>query len=387
MNICNYGDCTGCMACMNICPKNAITFKTDDLGKEIPSINEERCISCGLCSKVCPVNTKVKKLKPSKVYAVWSKNAEDQKYSSSGGVASIFARNVIEENGVVYGASCINGEIKHIGITENSEINALRGSKYVISYIGFVYKEVKEQLKKDKKVIFIGTPCQISGLKSFLGKEEENLITVDLICHGTPPQEYLKEHVRTVIKNKSYDGISFRGKYNYQFTVYNGDEVLYNQKFNCDDYFKAFSEKLILRENCYKCQYSCPERVSDITIGDFWGLNREKLKQKYDGRISVVLINTENGRKFFEKCKREMYWEEKSIEEAINPQQGNLLHPSIAHKQRKEFEENYLKYGFKKAVRKTTIGKEARRDRTKETLKKTFVIKIILKLRDMLLEK
>ena len=198
-------------------------------------------------------------------------------------------------------------------------------------------------------------PCQIAGLKNYIGREYLNLVTVDLICHGTPPMKLLRDYLDEST-NGDWDCVSFRGQYNWMLTAYFEDKIVFQKERNLDPYFKAFLEAMIYRENCYSCPYAQSSRVSDITIGDFWGLNRNTLSIPYTGRISLVLLNTSMGYKFWEQCQDQFVWEKRLFDEALNKEQSNLLHSSIPHKDRDKFKKNYLTKGFAKAVMCTSIG-------------------------------
>lgn len=379
MEICKQENCTGCFACKNICPKDAIITVTNKLGKTIPVVDDKICIGCEMCKKVCPVNNPVEYNTPQFVYAAWSKNETDILLSSSGGVATVFAHTIIDNDGIVFGSASIDNTVKHISAISSLEIEKFRGSKYVQSDIGCIFREVKEKLILGKFVLFIGTPCQIAGLKNYLHNDYQNLITVDLICHGTPPITYLNEHLSYVIKpSKSWDSVSFRGKYNYILTAYNQNKIVYQNKQSKDAYFRAFLDGLTYRDNCYECKYAKPERISDITVADFWGIDRSKMKYSYNGRISLVMINTDKGATFFDKNKDKLVWEEHTLSEAMSPEQTNIHHASIPHKDRKIFEENYIKYGFEKAVNKTEIGKRIKINKIKR-LSGIHIIKKIVK--------
>lgn len=374
-------DCTGCFACRNICPRNAISVTEDNYGNSVPLIDEKKCISCNACSRVCPVIHNQPLRKAKEAYAVWSKNTEDIQYSSSGGVASVFSKRILQEKGIVVGVACQEQEVRHICIKEETEIKKLRGSKYVQSNVSLTYRDTKKNLIEGKKVIFFGTPCQIAGLKSFLGKEYDDLITVDLICHGTPPIKYLKEHINNKLKNKSWSHVTFRGEYDFVLTVYNQNKIVYQREAKRDEYFKAFLDSMTYRNCCYTCKYACVDRVADITIGDFWGINRESLSNSYSGKISLVLPNTEKGKKYFEQCLSEFVWEIRPLSEALNPQQGNLLHPSIPHSERESFLCDYRKKGFEKSVKHTIIGREVWNANVKYMVKKLWCVKILVKIK------
>ncbi|MBQ9737116.1 MAG: Coenzyme F420 hydrogenase/dehydrogenase, beta subunit C-terminal domain [Clostridia bacterium] len=341
---------------MNICRKNAIEVTQSEYGELIPKVNEEKCVACGMCQKICPSNNEQVFSGQTRAYAAWSKNEDDVALSSSGGVASVFSRYVIKKGGAVFGAESSDKATKHICISTEDELCKLRGSKYVQSEIGFTYRDAEKQLKDGKLVLFTGTPCQIAGLKAYLGKDYGNLITVDLICHGTPSHTYLKEHLDA--KCKSWDGYSFRGKYDFVMVAYLKEQPVFIKNRFRDEYFMAFLNGLSYRESCYECKYARPERVSDITIGDFWGLDRKSLKNPYKGRISLILPNTQKGQEFIKETEALFNIEERKVKEAQNPQQGNLLQPSAKPKDREKFLENYKKMGFDRAVRKTNLWKK-----------------------------
>lgn len=365
MELCDPGVCTGCFACKNICPQNAISIDNDELGKTIPAVDGEKCIECGACRKVCPMLSNVSFHEPYEAYAVWSKEQNDVIRSSSGGAAAVFSRYFLENCGVVCGAVVRKGVTQHICIENTEELNLLRGSKYVQSDIGNCYCQIRNYLRKGRKVLFIGTPCQSAGLQTFLGKDYSELITVDLICHGTPPQKYLTEHLRS--QGVDFDRFSFRGEFDWYLTAYQEDKIVYQRQRLRDRYFLAFLEGLSYRDNCYSCRYARKERVSDLTIGDFWGLDRNSMLHQYDGRVSLVLPCTPKGKEFFDTVKDDFTWEKRSIDEAVNETQGNLRHPTVPHKDRKLFETIYRTNGFTKAVAATSLEHSIRINTIKES--------------------
>lgn len=371
LKICDENSCLGCCACINICPKDAISMVENMYGSTIPKVNMEKCIVCNSCINVCPNNKNTEKSRSDYAYAVWSKNDEDITYSSSGGAAAVFSRFILRNNGIVFGAVFNDSTVKHIRVDNELELYKLRGSKYVQSQVGMVYRLVKKEVMDNTLVLFIGTPCQIAGLQNYLGKQYENLVTIDLICHGTPPKRYLQEYINNVIKkNDVWNNVTFRGEKDFFLTVLNDNHILYQCKADEDLYFKAFLDGLIFRENCYQCKYACIDRVSDITIGDFWGLDKTKLSHPYTGKVSLVLLNSYKGKRLFNCCKEEFVWEKRNISEALNPQQGNLMQPSTKHIDRQIFIDNYNQIGFVKAVKKTRVGKIIRNERIKRILRK-----------------
>ena len=381
MKICEPKNCTGCMACKNICSKQAISMTEDSLGCLIPQINEEKCIACGLCQKICPAIHSPLSKSARSAYAVWSKNEQDVAYSSSGGAAAVFTRAILERGGIVCGCTVMEGSAQHICIDNIANIEKLRGSKYVQSYIGDCYKQIKDYLEKNREVLFIGTPCQVAGLQSYLQKHYPMLTTVDIICHGTPPQRYLREHLSE--KAPGFDRFSFRGMYDFKLTAYRGERILYQHDRREDIYFAAFLDAMTYRDCCYMCQYARPERVSDLTVGDFWGIDRDSMIHSYSGKISVVLPNTEKGVALFEACQESFVWEERTQEEAVMGN-GNLCRPSRLHPERKKFTELYPRLGFTKAVARTNLGKEVKRNEMRNRVKKSLAWTIAQKIKSHL---
>ncbi len=371
--ICDNEKCTGCFTCMNACPKDAIEVITDSLGKTIPSINENKCINCNLCVKKCPVNRNVNGKYPMDCYATqWL--SEERIKSASGGVASAIGHYAIENGIHIFG--CVFDEELNLSIQElvNLEyVEKASGSKYIQSNVGFSFRDVQKYLLNNEKVIYIGTPCQIDGLNSFLGKKFENLITIDIVCHGTPPFSYFKKY----IFEKKYTDISsasFRGKDDYFLCLYNSNRMVYRKWHKQDLYFQAFDEGIINRDNCYSCRYANPYRVSDLTIGDFWGLDRKTLTSNMSGKISVVLVNSDNGKLFWNEIKRLLTYEHREVEEAIkgNP---HLHKCNPINSNYQIFSRNYETLGFSKALIKTGIRKRMFRlwlRDTKKSLLKGF---------------
>ena len=340
--------CTGCYACVNICPKNCIHMEEDENGAIYPVIDKTKCVECNLCKKICPSINKVKTYYPKECFAMYGKNSELIKKSTSGGIATILAKNIIKKDGVVYGASFENNEkglVQTIRIDNEKEIEKLQGSKYVHSYINKTYSMAKEDLENKKLVLFIGTPCQIAGLKSFLRKEYDNLYTVDLICHGVPPQRYLKDEIKD-LTDENIDGISFRSKEGFILKLYKDSKIVKQISKEESIYYYGFLESLFYRENCYQCLYAKPERCSDITIGDFWGLDKEAeiYKSKKEG-ISVVLPISEKGSNLLDELIAEFNFEERPVQEAVN---GNsqLQHPSKKPRNYCKLKKLYLKGGL-----------------------------------------
>ena len=384
MDICDKLLCTGCFACRNICPNKAIVVSLDKYGKTVPVIEESKCIGCNACRNVCPVHKPLKKYSAEYAIAAWSNQPKDRELSSSGGAATVLSRSVIKQGGAVFGVTVSDGTVKYIKVNDQNGLDKIRGSKYVQSDVGYIYRDVKEELETKKQVLFIGTPCQVAGLKNYLNKDYENLHTIDLICHGTPPIKYLQEYVEKRIKGRKYGTVSFRGKYDFYLTIWDetGDNILYKCRSNYDAYYRSFLDGLTYRDSCYQCTYSCLERVSDITVGDFWGIDRSKLANEYQGRISLILPNTTKGKNLFNVCKDGFVWELRNIKEAVVPEQTNLIHPSIPNEERNLFLKNYEKLGFERAVRKTKLYKQIKKERLAAVIGNTVFWKIIKSMRN-----
>ncbi|MDD6479315.1 MAG: Coenzyme F420 hydrogenase/dehydrogenase, beta subunit C-terminal domain [Oscillospiraceae bacterium] len=349
MQICEQKKCVGCFSCVNSCPKGCISMEENSIGHIYPKIKTDICIGCGICKTVCPVNSDLKRKLPQKALAAYSLDEKEHKTSTSGGVASVFSRYIIENGGVVYGASSkINKGISHIRVDKMQELHLLKGSKYVHSYINNCFSMAKEDLEDGKQVLFLGTPCQIAGLVAFLKKDYKNLIKVDLICHGVPPQKLLFENLKNFPTDNAV--ISFRGPDGSFLKVTDlNEKIIYKKSASRDLYYLAFNKNLYLRDSCYSCDYSCAERCSDITIGDFWGLGANKpFNGKKDNGVSVVLPNTDKGVLFWDKVKDNFFYEEREIGEAIEGNH-NLRKPTVKHSNSELFKKEFSSKGFKSA--------------------------------------
>lgn len=319
--VCELKNCTGCWACVNTCPKHSISMSVGALGHLFPKIDASTCVDCGLCQKACPVNHPVQKSLPIHTYAAWAKDDEEYKTSTSGGIGSVLARKVIRDGGIVYGCAFLRDfDVRHIRVGNEDDLVLLKGSKYVQSSIKDTYSKVKEDLQSKLKVLFIGTPCQVAGLKNYLRKDYENLYIVDLICHGVPSIEFLRQHVKEKTGGDKVDYVRFReGNGMYLVSVVNGNEVyrsnLWRQRYQ-DEYYNAFIDGFSYRDSCHTCHYAGKERISDITIGDFWGLN-DDLPIEHKNGISCVLVNTDRGSSFFDSIRPALNWYERDLEEAV----------------------------------------------------------------------
>lgn len=365
--ICNLEDCTGCMACINVCTHNAIIIETNDLGFKYPFIDSDICVSCGLCYKVCPsLNIRTKSF-PLSCYAITVKNEEERLECASGGAATALSKIALGKGSVVVGCSCEDMmHVKHIIVAKENELYKLQGSKYVQSEItNTLFREIRKILISGRKVLFIGTGCQVAGLQNFLIKPYDNLITVDLVCHGVPSQQMLCDNMQCYkgiepnsikfrIKTSKPNGVAIR--YGWSSTIHTDDKkkeiFVPSQK---DPYMAAFLDLLTFRECCYRCKYAYSARQSDLTICDFWGLGKiNPSKMKAESGVNAILINSEKGQRIFDDTKHLLNIEVRELQEAI---EGNnqLKTPSKKNPLRAKFEKLYVEKGFKYAVEHTTM--------------------------------
>lgn len=329
--------CTGCGACYAICPVKSIKMHPDRLNQIKPDIDQTKCVDCGLCQKICPQNQVLDFQRPFSCYAACSKNPDDIYFSASGGVAAVFSRFVYDNKGFVFGCDYNdNGELLFYRACSMEQLNGFRSSKYTRASLYRCYGEIKTLLNDSARtVLIIGLPCQVAGLRCYLNKDYNNLITVDLVCHGTPPNEYLMQHLKEKKICCPYDKIRFRGEYDQKLSVWNGDGICYQQDKDSDLFFSAFYLNMISYESCFSCKYAQDKRISDITIGDFWGLGESKIKS-YTNRPSLVLINTKKGEEFFDSCSFLMYYENRCTSEGIKGN-GRLNNPPGKNEYAKAF--------------------------------------------------
>lgn len=300
--------CTGCATCFNVCPPAAITMEKSEEGFLFPRIDDDKCIKCGLCAKRCPEITPLELKYPQQTYCGYGNDPMVER-SASGGAFVIFAKHIIEkENGVVYGATLTmpDGICHHIAVDSIENLYLLQNSKYVQSDIRSVLPDCKEKLDKGITVLFSGTPCQIAALRSYLGKDYSNLYVIDIICHGVPSPEFLKEYIANEIDAEVKE-LRFRHKREAStrrsaFDInYDTEKGTIIKPGGNDLYYAPFINGESYRECCYSCQYAKEDRVSDITIGDCdsWRLY---LGVEENGILSSILVNTEHGAKLWNMC-------------------------------------------------------------------------------------
>ena len=306
INLASSIDCTACSACVSVCPKGCIIMVEDKEGFLQPKIDAQQCILCHKCEKICPIlNTEVISDDfETKAYAVINKDDEIRAQSSSGGVFFPLAKWVIEQGGVVFGARW-NGkwEVVHDYAEDIEGIKAFMRSKYVQSVVGDTLKQAKEFLDSDRWVLYSGTPCQLGGLRSYLGKEYQKLIQVDLICHGVPSPRVWRSYLKDYFGKEKILGIDFRDKQegwlNFQCVV-TTDKQIKREAQLVNPYFKGFLKNVYLRKSCYCCHFRSSHRLSDITLADFWGVNDISPQLCDHMGTSAVFIHTKKGKEIIE---------------------------------------------------------------------------------------
>lgn len=365
--ICDRNQCMGCMACADICPKNAISI-VDTLKEFNAVIDEAVCIGCNACYAVCQKNNSIELMEPVQWKQGWSKNRELRGQSSSGGAASAIANAFIKGGGMVCSCLFKDGGF-YFEITDNvEEAKKFCGSKYVKSNPVGMYKGITLLLAKKKKVLFIGLPCQVGALKIYISdKLQENLYTIDLICHGSPSPNvldiFLKQYNRSL---SDLNDIYFRMKM--KFMIYGNYHSIVTKGVT-DPYSIAFLNSLIYTENCYECPYAAKRRVSDLTLGDSWGSDLPEEEQKLG--ISLILCMTEKGKRLLNMA--ELHLEDVDIENAIK-NNHQLEMPSLRPKGRDIFFEELGYRSFNMLVMKR-FPKQCIRQMIKEVLIKAHVIR------------
>lgn len=357
--------CTGCQMCAEICPTHAIEYQSNEEGFWYPIVNEQKCIHCKKCIKICPsLNKQIADKEEPKVYKVWIKDKEIRLKSTSGGVYYAFAQHILKNGGYIVGSIYEEGykSARHIISNSIEDLEKVMGSKYFQSNLEGIYTETKKILDTGKIVLFCGAPCQCAAIQKFLGKSYDNLITLDFICRGiNSPKAFRKyieeleenyqsevEYVRLKSKKTGWTSLATFVKFK------NGKE--YHKDRTQDLWIKGYIQgNLYMRRNCQECLYKEIPRISDLTMGDFWGIKDQSENDMFCG-ISVLLVNSKKGMELFEKIQSEISYEERTLEEATN---GNpcILNNAKAGKNREKFFTMLDRYGFAISVKKCSREK------------------------------
>lgn len=340
--------CSGCSACKNICPRNAIKMVEDNEGFSYPVVDSNLCVNCGLCIKSCPINQSkeqdIEKDSVPKAYAVYNKNEDIRMKSSSGGVFTELAKEIIKNNGIVFGAVFDEDfNVFHDEINNEKDLEKIRGSKYIQSNINNTYAKAKQYLEEGKEVLFTGTPCQIEGLYSFLRKNYENLYTHDLICHGVPSKKAWRKYLeyREKVDGQKPEKIEFRNKEksgwsNYIVTFsYKQAHVDINHEE--DLFMKIFLSDIALRPSCYECKFKKINRKADITIADFWGINNVMPSMNDEKGTSLMIIHSQKGEKLFKKIIDRIEYKEVDFFQSIKSNQNMIKSANIENRKEELF--------------------------------------------------
>ena len=361
IKLATHDACTGCGACAFKCPKQCISMKEDAIGQIYPVVDDTRCIGCHSCEKVCPILNEPASYKSRMAYAAWSNDEEERRTSASGGIAMEMYKYAVSNGWSAVGAvQNKDFSVSHKMASSLDELAAFKNSKYVFSDAYTAFSKIKTTIQAGRKVIFIGLPCQVAALRK-LCHDADNLLLVEVVCHGTAPASYLQQHINLLSKKteKSVSRMSFRdpfaSTYTYTFTLYDGDGNLFYAKRtkDGDTYQFGYHRAVTYRENCYHCRFAKPERNADITIADYHGLGLSAPCSFNVQKVSLILGNTEKGRDFVNSLIHNqcIHVEQRPLEEPFKGE-AQLRHPSVKNKYRKMFEEEIVGYNgnFEKAI-------------------------------------
>lgn len=350
INITNPAECCGCTACANICNHEAISMMPDALGFLYPVVDNSKCTNCGLCETICSFNEHYDtslNLEAPLTFGARQKDINEVMKSRSGAVFAAMSDYVLDNDGVVYGAGYTDHfMVKHKRATTKDERDEFRGSKYVQSDLNVVFRQVKQDLKENRLVLFSGTACQISGLRSYIGnKLRENLILIDIVCHGVPSPYIWRDYI-AYLERKNNDTIvslNFRDKARYGWNMHK-ETFIFSKDSESKTFKYLFYKSLYFRKSCYSCHFANTRRPSDITLADYWGVEKNLPNINADNKgCNLILANTCKGFKLFEAIKEKLNFSEVSLKSSLQP---NLQHPSDMPVQRDQFEKDYTRKGF-----------------------------------------
>lgn len=351
--------CCGCTACASICPHDAISMQPDALGFLYPEVDKEKCIECGLCEKVCAFNDNYDtsmNLPQPLAYGARHKDMQEVETSRSGAAFIAISDYILERGGVVYGAGYTDHfRVVHKRATTKEERNEFKGSKYVQSDLNGVFRQVKNDLRNGLVVLFSGTPCQTSGLASYIGKRlRDRLFLVDIVCHGVPGPFVWRDYLAYLEKKHGDEicWVNFRDKKEFGWRAHKETFKFVNGGGKMS-YTFAFYKHIMFRKSCGVCHFCNTKRPSDLTIADFWGWEKTNPTINADDKgLSLVLVNTEKGQKLFEAVKKDMQVIPAKLEDCL---QTHLRMPSDVHPDRDNFEREYAKYGFERTFKKYAL--------------------------------
>lgn len=371
MMMINKNKCTGCYACCNICPNSCISMELDEEGFEFPKISMDACINCGACEKVCPINTISKDYTfKTKAYLGYSKDNEDKRKSMTGGICYLLGKSIIDAGGVVYGVvGNVAEKVYHKKASTLHELELFRGSKYLQSEVGMCFRDVKSELEKGIKVLFIGTGCQIAGIKNFVGDKFPLFYTVDLICHGVPSKRVLNSYFKELEEKYKSKVISmYRDKSagwkpsHFTIVLQDGKTITFNGE--TDIFNRGYVSNIFQRRSCLCCQFAKLPRISDITVGDFFSKDKCKEYDPENSGLSLMTINSHKGEDLYSSIKKSLFSKEIRVEDAVKESEHIAKSPKD-NIYRRSFLYLVNKKGYSFAAKfllpKTFLGKNLRR--------------------------
>lgn len=342
----DFKSCTGCGACSSICPNHAIIMAENFEGFLYPQIDFKQCVNCRQCVDVCTLDKKIECKQ--EAYSIVNKNKIIYDHCSTTGIVSVLSKIILDEGGVVVGSSFKEGKVKHIIVDNIDDVSKLAGSKYVQSKIGNTFNKIKCILEQNKKVLFVGTPCQVAGLKGFLKREYNNLVTIDFICHGVPSPKVWDRYSKQISEKNNLGeiiSVNFRDKEygwaKYGLRIHGKNSSYFNLREN-DPYLMAFSRNIILRNSCFNCKFKANNRYSDITVGDLWGGQRYSSIFDNTG-TGIVTIHTEKGRELLKKNEDNISLESIDFKEYFKYHNKSMVESPKMPRARKWFFKEYLK--------------------------------------------
>lgn len=367
MQICPNNVCYGCAVCENICPQHAIRMIKDEAGFLYPCIDIARCIECGKCKKVCPANGCIISFSlPVNVFAAKASDEVLRKESQSGGIAAVISEYVINNDGVVYGAALHDDmSVSHIRVDSDLELSRLQGSKYVQSIIREVLLQIKRDITDGKMVLFTGNPCQCAAIRNYIGMKSDKLIVIDILCHGVPSPELWMNYVHYI--EKSYKGkiraADFRDRKDPWGESNERYEFTDNRVIKSKEYLSLFYSNVFARECCATCQYAQQERIGDVSIGDYWGIEDVCPDFIDNFGVSVVLVNTDKGKKLWDKLRDKVQAHETILLDACRKNEP-LNRPAGMSKQRKYYIKCHKLFGINGVLRYNKLIQTATRFRS-----------------------
>lgn len=381
-------DCSGCTACLHVCPKQCISMKQDEEGFLYPVIDKSLCIECGLCEKVCPFDKPSYKNENPIVYAAYLKDKSQRMQSTSGGIFYAIAKWVIEQNGIVYGAAFDdNFKLKHIGVDSIDDLQRLRGSKYLQSDLGNVFAEIKEYLNHGRWVYFVGVGCQVAGLLSFLRKEYETLITSDLVCHGVPSQlmfdwhlEYLRQKEQGDIVSYSFRDYKGWGGCETYRCVTRGQRIRIRKfyGYSLSPFLYSFMHGFTNRYSCYNCKFAKIPRQGDITLADYWGVYHFFSDLDTDKGVSLVLLNTSKAKEIWNRITDTVIFRVSCVEDAALKNK-NLVQSTSIPDIRQRCYAIIRKHGYKSVAENEFRTPHYIREKLKMYIAHTVLGKLLIK--------